>query len=86
LGDSKVIIEWLNQNGNLNAIDIEGWKRRTRDLSTGFQEINYHHIYRDFNKEADHISKQALLGPSGRLTFYTWGNGKAGPPVHLKLF
>jgi ribonuclease HI len=28
LGDSKIVIEWLKHNGNLQAINIEGWKRR----------------------------------------------------------
>jgi ribonuclease HI len=86
MGDSKVIIDWLNQKGNLNAIDIEGWKHRTKVLTTIFQEINFHHIFREYNKEADRLSKQALLGPKGRLTYYTWENGKAGPLFHLKLF
>jgi ribonuclease HI len=86
LGDSKVIIDWLNKKNNLNAIDIEGWKRRTKVLSSHFQEISYLHIYREHNKEADRLSKQALLGPTGRLTYYLWENGKVGPPHHLKLF
>jgi hypothetical protein len=79
-----VIIDWLNQKSNLN--DIEGWKRRTKLLSTNFQEINYKHIYMEFNKEVDRLSKQALLGPIGRLTYYLWENGKVGPLFHLKLF
>jgi hypothetical protein len=28
LGDSKVIIEWLQWKGKLHATKIEGWKRR----------------------------------------------------------
>jgi hypothetical protein len=70
----------------LNASDLEGWKRRTKELSSLFQEISYIHIYREHNKEADRLSKQALLGPSGRLTYYHLDNGKADPPTHLKLF
>jgi ribonuclease HI len=71
MGDSKVIIDWLNQKGNLNVIDIEGWKRITKVLTTIFQEIIFQHIFREYNKEADRLSKQALLGPKGRLTYYT---------------
>jgi ribonuclease HI len=44
MGDSKVIIDWLNQKANLHAIDIEGWKRRTKAMITNFQEISFHHI------------------------------------------
>jgi hypothetical protein len=86
MGDSKVIIEWLNQKGNLHAIDIEGWKCRTKVLTTNFQEISFHHIFRDFNKEADRLSKQSLLDPKGRLTYYTWENGMTGPLSHINLF
>jgi hypothetical protein len=32
LGDSKVIIEWLNNRGRLQASAIEGWKHRTKEL------------------------------------------------------
>jgi hypothetical protein len=31
MGDSKVIIEWLNHKGKLKAINIEGWKQRLMD-------------------------------------------------------
>jgi len=26
LGDSKVIIDWMNQKGLLQAVNLEGWK------------------------------------------------------------
>jgi ribonuclease HI len=86
MGDSKVIIDWLNDKGNLYAINIEGWKRKTKVLTTNFQEISFHHIFREFNKEAYRLSKQALLELKGRLTYFTWENGTTGPPSHLKLF
>jgi len=86
MGDSKVIIEWLSHKGNLHAIDIKGWKHRTKLLTTNFQEISFRHIFRDFNKEGDQLSKQALLDLKRRLTYYTWENGMIGPPSHLKLF
>jgi ribonuclease HI len=31
MGDSKVIIEWLNHKGKIKAINIEGWKQRLMD-------------------------------------------------------
>jgi hypothetical protein len=70
LGDSKVVIDWLNHKGKLQAIDIEGWKLRTMELTTLFQGINFHHIFEEFNKETDQLSKQALLEPENRLTYY----------------
>jgi len=65
MGDSKVIIDWLNDRGQLQTSSIEGWKIRTKDLLKNFQAISFHHIYREFNKEADKISKQALLEHEG---------------------
>lgn len=48
-GDSKVIIDWLTQKSNVYAIDIEGFKRRIKVLITNFQEVSFHHIFRNFS-------------------------------------
>ena len=61
LGDSKVIIDWLNQKTNLHATEIEGWMRRTRSITTVFQDIKVTHIFQEYNIEADSLSKQGLL-------------------------
>jgi ribonuclease HI len=52
MGDSKVIIDWLNSKGNLQAINIEGWKIRIREQMATFQGIKFQHIYRESNEEA----------------------------------
>jgi hypothetical protein len=39
LGDSKVVIEWLNNRGRLQASAIEGWKPKIKELINHFQEI-----------------------------------------------
>jgi hypothetical protein len=57
VGDFKVIIDWLNQIGNLQDIHIEGWKIRIRDLLAAFQGISFHHIFREYNEEANKLSK-----------------------------
>jgi ribonuclease HI len=70
LGDSKAIIDLLNKKGNLRAINIEGWKRKTSELVATFREITFQHIYRETNRVADRISKQALLTLSSSLFYY----------------
>jgi ribonuclease HI len=60
LGDSKVVIDWLNDKGRLHGCAIECWKLRIKDLLKNFEGIIFSHIYRDFNKEADILSKQAI--------------------------
>jgi ribonuclease HI len=44
IGDSKVIIDWLDQKGKLQAINVEDWKKRTKDLIQFFNGISFHHI------------------------------------------
>jgi hypothetical protein len=56
------------------------------ELTTLFQGISFHHIYKEFNKETDLLSKRALLEPEGRLTFFQWVGGARGPLTHLNLF
>jgi len=86
MGDSKVIIDWLNQKSKLHAIDIEGWKLRTKTMITNFQEISFHHILWDLNKEADLLSKQGLLDQKGILTYCLVEEGRTGPLAQIKLF
>jgi ribonuclease HI len=86
LGDSKVIIEWLKQKGNLQAINIEGWKLRIWDLVASFQGICFQHIFRESNEEADKLSKQALSASKGRLSYFTWDGENARPTLHIDIF
>jgi ribonuclease HI len=85
LGDSKVVIDWLSNRGRLQACAIEGWKSRIKDLIKHFHFVSFEHIFRNFNMEADLLSKQALREPEGRITYYPWSNGTEGPRRHLSL-
>jgi len=53
LGESKVIINWINQKGQLHALNIEGWKIKTVELARNMKNTRYKHIYREHNKEVD---------------------------------
>jgi ribonuclease HI len=86
LGDSKVVIDWLNKRGRLQACAIEGWKGKVHGLLKMFQDISFHHIYRAHNKEADILSKKSFMEPEGRITFYSWENGIEGHREHISLF
>jgi hypothetical protein len=86
LSDSKVIIDWLNNRGRLQASAIKGWKHRTKELINKFQVVSFHHIFKEFNKEADQLSKQALHEPKGRITYYLWEPGGIGPLNHLAMY
>ena len=86
LGDSKVIIDWLNQKTILHATEIEGWLRRSRSITTTFQDITFSHIFQEYNTEADLLSKRGLLEPKGVLTYFSMIDGRTGPMSQINLF
>jgi ribonuclease HI len=85
LGDSKIIIDWLNDKGNLQVNALECWKDRIRELHSSFSSIKYTHIYRESNMEVDKLSKKALLKPEGKINFNLWTEGQEGPTLFLNL-
>jgi ribonuclease HI len=85
-GDSKVIIEWLRKKANLRAINIEGWKSKITNLVATFRIINFQHIYKDKNMEADFLSKKSLTTVSGRLFYHSWDGVVPGNIQHFDIF
>jgi ribonuclease HI len=85
LGDSKVIIDWINDKADLRSAALESWKERTSDARRMFKSLSASHIYREENAIADHLSKLALSRPLGFLTFSRWEEGNEGPPILLKI-
>jgi hypothetical protein len=43
LGDSKIIIDWLNFRGKLQVSSLLGWMDRTQELQQKFRHITYLH-------------------------------------------
>jgi ribonuclease HI len=86
MGDSRVIIDWLNNKANFHSSSLEGWKDRIKVLINDFQDISFNHVYREYNSEADYLSKMALKEPSGKIIYYQWINGKEGPKNSLNLY
>jgi ribonuclease HI len=85
-GDSRIIIDWLNQKGKLQAISLECWKDRIKDLNEAFRTINFTHIYRDNNKEADILSKKALQMQEGKIVYNQREKGNEDPSLFLNLY
>jgi hypothetical protein len=86
LGDSRIIIDWLNNKGKLQVNALECWKDRINELIKGYTLINFTHIYRELNMEADLLSKRALQEQEGKITYHQWKDGQEGPTLFLKLF
>jgi ribonuclease HI len=49
LGDSKIIIDWINHTCNLKVANLLGWMKKIRELSHSFSYIKFDHIYREEN-------------------------------------
>jgi ribonuclease HI len=86
LGDSRVIIDWINHKCNLNTVNIECWKQKTLELAKNFKDLSIHHIYRVHNKEADALSKRALTEIEGRLSVYHSDSGLESQPSCINIF
>jgi hypothetical protein len=85
MGDSRVVIDWLLNKGRLQVCAVEGWKSRIKDLIKLFQSVSFEHIFRNYNMEAYHLSKQALDEPEGKFPYYHWSNGVEGPRRHIRI-
>jgi len=53
LGDSKIVVDWLNHKCNIYVTSLLGWMEKIRILITLFKDIRFDHIYREENVEAD---------------------------------
>jgi ribonuclease HI len=86
LGDSRVVIDWINQKSNLHSVHIEGWKHKTLELSKLFSDISFHHLSRSFNCEADALSKKALKDVVGRLSIFHCDSGIESSTTCISIF
>jgi ribonuclease HI len=60
LGDSKIVIEWLSNRGELQVVSLLAWKDRIRQLQSTFNKLSFTHIHREYNNSADQLSKAVL--------------------------
>jgi len=85
LGDSKLIINWLNGLTDFHVAALFCWKDRTKKATSLFSKLTFQHIFREENSEADLLSKQALLLPMSQLRFSYWEDGNEGPIYKINL-
>jgi ribonuclease HI len=85
-GDSRVIIDWITHKSKLNAVHVACWKQKTRELSKGFTNISFQHFPRSFNREADALSKRALLEEVGKLSLFHCDSGIESSTTYLDIF
>jgi len=49
VGDSKVTIDWIIGNSNLNLLYLNNWKDQIRNLKSSFDGINFIHVHTAYN-------------------------------------
>jgi ribonuclease HI len=85
-GDSRTVIEWLNRRGDLRVANLDAWKDRIEEIcplvSVLFPLSTY---FREANKQADQLSKKALLSCRGRIAYNLWVEGHEGPSQFIYL-
>jgi ribonuclease HI len=86
IGDSRVIIDWLNHKGKLQTITLLAWKDRIRSLQRHFKKLIFTHTSREYNMEADLLSKTTLQGKACLITYNHWLDGHEGPTLTTKIF
>jgi ribonuclease HI len=77
VGDSKVIIDWFTNANNLQVVSLQHWMKKIRDLSRNFTQLKAQHIYREYNKEVDLLSKATLTLEEDGLYFAEFKEGHA---------
>ena len=65
-GDSLVIINWVKGSAALSPTNLVHWCRETKKLFSSFKDLSITHIYREHNRLADRLSKDALSFSQGR--------------------
>ena len=75
-GDSKTVIEWAQGRNNIRSPHMQNLLRAIRSLQPSFEAIHFKHIYREFNTEADTLSKMALAIQPGIIEGEVSGEGE----------
>ena len=60
VGDSKLILDWFNDKCTLQVLALELSQMKIRELQEAFQDLKLSHVYKEFNQQADTLSKEAL--------------------------
>ena len=68
-GDSSAIINWVQGRSSLSFLNLYGWCQNIRNIESSFLSLDFSHVYREYNKKAYGLSKEALSMASGLLQF-----------------
>ena len=60
MGDSKAIVDWALGVHTIQSIELLYCLGRVKGLFCLFNNLHFHHIYREYNSLADDLFKQAI--------------------------
>jgi ribonuclease HI len=86
LGDSRIVIDWLNNKGKLQVTSLDCWKEKIIDLIKNLEEISFMHIFLDSNLEENLLSKRCLQQQDCLISYNKLVEGSMGQTLYLKLF
>jgi hypothetical protein len=69
VGDSRVVIDWLDGKSQLEALNLRPWEVKTQELKLQFKWLKGLQVHRQFNSMEDSLSKLALEKQHGWLHF-----------------
>ena len=63
-GDSMLVIKQMRGECKVSSTNIRPFYEKAKEMVKRFDEIEFHHIYRNDNKRADTLSNEGIIGPS----------------------
>ena len=85
-GDFSVIINWAKDESTLTIVNLEAWCNNIKKLISWFTSVDFNHVYREYNRRADSLSKDGLLLAPGHLTYMEYCKGDTFREVSHQLF
>ena len=85
-GDSSVLIKWAKGESSLSMVNLEAWCYDTKMFISSFTHVDFSHVYREYNKREDTLSKAGLKEVSGHLTLSEICEGELLEEVRIQLF
>ena len=86
LGDSKLIIDWVNGKNSLRQVALLHWFHKITSIKGDFEHLSFHHHYREYNTLADTLSKEALHLSEGVLLLKEIGDIVSSTWEHFTIY
>jgi ribonuclease HI len=67
LGDLKLVIDWTNGVNKIENLILNPIMEKITEVRSRFEDISFQHVFRELNKTADKLSKEALILQGGKL-------------------